>query len=299
MSRQARSTGLTRADAIFTLALTAGVGVMGFLVLLPGLDHVRSIDAKARCGDNLVAIGKAMLAYANDHHDLIPMAGGPNTEWSGKLKDWTASARQEVFGLDPNGAGGQATISSSLYLLIRHGYATPRTFVCKAGKGVKEFDPAVYGLRDRKLDSLWDFGPNPARHCSYAYEMVYGTHALTLRSQDPGFAVAADRSPWMDEKQTEDFSRFTPDLNGFHGTSELARMGNSVAHRRDGQNVLFLDGHVDFENRAYCGIEDDNIYTISGNPAASDPLGKPPKLGSTPANPKDSLLVNDPPLASK
>ncbi|MEN6335570.1 MAG: hypothetical protein ABFE01_15070 [Phycisphaerales bacterium] len=297
MGRQARSAGLARADAVFILILTAVVGSLGFLVLLPGLDHVRSVDARTRCGDNLVAIGKAMLAYANDHHDRMPTAGGPDTQWSGRLTDWKASARLNAFGLDPNETGGQATISSSLYLLIRHGYATPRTFVCRAGKGVKEFDPAAYDLRDRKLDSLWDFGPNPARHCSYAYQMVYGTHASTLRSQEPGFAVAADRNPWMDEKQAKDFSRFEPDLNRFRGTSESARMGNSVAHRRDGQNVLFLDGHVDFELRPYCSVEDDNIYTISDNLVASDPLGRPPKLGSAPANPTDSLLVNDPPLA--
>ena len=77
-------------------------------------------------------------------------------------------------------------------------------------------------------------------------------------------------------------------------------MGNTTSHKRDdGQNVLFLDSHVDFEKRPYCGFEDDNIYTISEKPATGDPMGKPPTFGSHPANENDSLLVNDPPLSSR
>lgn len=63
--------------------------------------------------------------------------------------------------------------------------------------------------------------------------------------------------------------------------------------------VLFLDSHVEFEKRPYCGLQDDNIYTISEKPATGDPVGKPPTFGSHPANAHDSLLVNDPLLSSR
>ncbi len=61
--------------------------------------------------------------------------------------------------------------------------------------------------------------------------------------------------------------------------------------------MLFLDMHVQFTLRPYCGVEDDNIYTSWDGKGTV--RGKPPKLGSQPADAKDSLLVNDPPAARK
>jgi hypothetical protein len=59
-----------------------------------------------------------------------------------------------------------------------------------------------------------------------------------------------------------------------------------------GQQVLYLDSHVEFNKRACAGPWDDNIYTYwDGNDRAR---GLPPKLGSAAAGPSDSLLVNDP-----
>ena len=48
-----------------------------------------------------------------------------------------------------------------------------------------------------------------------------------------------------------------------------------------------------FETRAYCGLDRDNIYTISTGDTGS-PLGVLPTTISGPANARDSLLVHDP-----
>jgi prepilin-type processing-associated H-X9-DG protein len=115
-------------------------------------------------------------------------------------------------------------------------------------------------------------------------------------------AVAADRNPWIDgpRQKAADFSSFKPDLAPFKGTSEEACEGNTQTHRTrlhryDGQNVLYLDGHVNFEMRAFYGYEDDNVYTSwDGSDKAR---GVPPvPYKSQPASDRDSLLVNDPPL---
>ncbi len=61
--------------------------------------------------------------------------------------------------------------------------------------------------------------------------------------------------------------------------------------------MLFLDSHVDFKGRPFCGLDQDNIYTSWDG---QDKIrGVPPKLGSAPADPLDSLLVNDPVQASR
>jgi hypothetical protein len=109
--------------------------------------------------------------------------------------------------------------------------------------------------------------------------------------------VAADRSPWIVSPAANAgvFTDFRPDLPGFNGTAETACNGNSFAHGQDGQNVLFLDGRVSFETRSFCGIDRDNIYTISTTFGRGDPLGTvPPVAQFNPMNRKDSVLVHDP-----
>jgi hypothetical protein len=177
----------------------------------------------------------------------------------------------------------------------------PKSFVCPVDSGAQRFQPEKYGIGNKGFGDLWDFGPDPARHCSYAYQMVYGSYKMTTAGE-PGLAIAADRNPWIDgpAERAGEFSNFVPDLtsSGFTGTTQQALRGNASAHhQRHGQNVLFLDRHVQFTRRPYCGVADDNIYTSWDG---SDGVrGQPPKFGSQPANAKDSLLVNDPPAARK
>ena len=169
MARQIRQNGFAWIDVFIVVSLVAGL----FVVLLPAFDHERSHRNRIACADNLLAIGKAMSAYANDYDGMLPVAGGNNARWAASLPSWCAANRQEAFGLDANGDGGQATIGSSLYLLVRHMELAPKTFVCPVDRGTQAFRPDRYGLQRNRSASLWDFGPTPAAHCSYAYQMVY------------------------------------------------------------------------------------------------------------------------------
>jgi hypothetical protein len=275
------------------------IGAAGpfFLVVgalyVPTLGGVKSLSYRMTCGTNLSGIGKVMLLYANDYGDKLPVAGGRGTTWGSRLKDWTAGSRSEAFGLDPNGAGGQATVSASLWLFVRYGDMSPETFICKKERGTRPFDPNRHGVRGRALLSLWDFGPDPVRHCSYSYYMPYSPHKLTT-SHEHGMPVAGDHNPWMDGARwkASNFASFRWD-----GADQQQRAGNAVAHWLDGQNVLFLDSHVGFMKRSFCGLDKDNIYTSWKGDDKSG--GVPPRLGSVPADAKDALLVNDPPAGRK
>ena len=300
MREPVRSREITLIDILAVLAVLGLLaGLFIFPILLPLLHHERFLSMEAECGRQLSDIGRATLSYANDYAGALPQAGGKGTKWGPRLRDWSASNQADAFGLDPNSDGGEATIGASLYLLVRHNGLSPKSFICRADKRVTEFRPQKYGVTGRGLADLWVFGPDPARHCSYSYHVPYGGHALTT-ANEPGYAyaVAADRSPWIDSPfaKAKDFSRFKPDWRPFTGTAEQARYGNTFRHYGEGQSVLFLDGHIEFAKRAYCSIEDDNIYTVSRSPSGGDVLGTPPTLGSQPANKKDSLLVNDPPI---
>ncbi len=290
-----RAGGFTRADVVTTLVVVIGILLLAS-ILWPAYQKERRRAYRDLCRANLSEIGKAMIAYANDHDGILPVAGGQGTVWGPGLADWKAESRAAAFGFDPNGAGGEATIGSSLYLLVRSGQVSPDLFLCPKDKGTTAFQPETYGASTKGVTGVWDFGPDPARHCSYAYHMPYSGHVLTTEAS-PGVAMMADRNPWIDgpRQEVEEFSSFKPDIAPFNGTPEDACRGNASVHMRDGQNVLFLDGHVEFAMRAFCGLEDDNIYTSwEGKDKVR---GTPPKpYQSQSADALDSLLLNDPPL---
>jgi hypothetical protein len=293
MERRAEAAGRAWVEILAFLAAMAFL-----LVMLLSLRAHFTHDPRLPCGTNLAGIGYAMLLYSNDYRDELPRAGGANSEWTGRVADWQARDRNAAYGLDANGTGGQASVSASLYLLVKYMEVTPKSFLCRGDREAREFKMEDYGFRGSKpaLADLWDFGSDPAKHCSYAYQMQYGEPALTV-SADAGMAIAADRNPWMDEERAGSFSRFKPAIEPFKGTTHQARGGNAIAHKGDGQNVMFLDTHVEFVEWSYCSVDDDNIYTSWDG--TDKVRGNPPKLGSQPAGEKDSLLVNDPPAPRK
>ncbi len=241
------------------------------------------------CGTNLSGIGKAMLIYAGDYSDKLPRAGGRASTWRPRINNWQASDRITAYNLQPDGTGGQASISASFYLLIKYSEITPKSFLCNGDKKTTEFNPGEYKVGKELID-LWDFGPNPPKHCAFSYHMPYGLYALTT-SSEPGMAVAGDRGPWIDSPfaKGRNFRLFKPD-----GDIKQQIAGNSLVHSEDGQNVLFLDTHVYFEKRSYCAINDDNIYTFWDG--GDIRRGGPPLIGATePQDRRDSFLVHDAP----
>ncbi len=227
------------------------------VLIIPSTRMFRFYTYRSKCGSNLSQIGKAMLAYAADYDGVLPRSG-------------------------------YGSISSCFYLLVKHSEVHPKIFVCPADVGTIEFNPANVVSDDKKLTDLWDFGPEPYKHCSYSYHMPFGLYYLRT-SDEPGKPVAADRNPWIDSPAAEAkeiFFMFNPD-----GGRESVKVANAVTHNEQGQNVVFLDGHVSFEENPSCGIGSDNIYTFwDGGDIRS---GSRPKIGSEPIGKTDSLLVHD------
>jgi prepilin-type N-terminal cleavage/methylation domain-containing protein len=291
-----RRKGFTLVELLVVIAIIALL--MG--ILMPALARVRQLAFRMTCGTNLSGIGKAMLIYANDYEDELPRAGGRNSTWGNVV--WDATDRFGAYAVAADGTGGNATISSCFYLLAKYAEVTPKSFICKGDTGTTEFQLSDENVSttDFEMIDAWDFGTQADTHCSYSYHAPFGTYALTT-SSEPGLAVASERNPWIKSPAADagDFSLFMPDITGTTGgTTETGLAGNSISHQGDGQNVLFLDSHVEFAKRSFCSLEDDNIFTKSANATKGDPLGVVPTAssgtGSEPRNRKDSLLLHDP-----
>ena len=293
--------GFTLVELLVVIAIIALL--MG--ILMPALARVRQIAFRMVCGSNLSGIGRAMLIYANDYDHDFPRAGFVGTLWAGNLigNGWEAPDRGTAYaGSSTATSGGQATISASFYGLVKFAEVTPKSFVCKGEPTKKPFKASDYAVNMEDEDA-WDFGPSdwpsnigPYNHCSYSYHMPYNQRFLSTASSEPGMAVAADRNPHLDyyAEKSQDFRYDNPDKNS--DGIRVYQLGNAAAHQREGQNVLFMDIHVDFEKESFCGVDEDNIYT-AWDTAVKKQQGRMPQCGeydmSRPSGKTDSLLVNE------
>ena len=96
------------------------------------------------------------------------------------------------------------------------------------------------------------------------------------------FAVASDMTPGLVGDDDN--------VLAVTSTSSAQQMkrGNSNNHDGDGQNVLYGDGHVEFQQNPFVGVQRDNVYTARTG-KAPDP--KSELVVASPYDANDSILL--------
>ena len=249
------------------------------------------------CNSNLKGLGTAMIVYARDYNDRYPQLPGTGP-WSKEL-GFPYDMLEPDFSPGGEQADTPRTVTASWYLLVRYADVGPKSLICPQTRR-KEFD------WEYKLDlvELWDFGPTPHKHVSYALHNPYGRFPAS--SHNPAsFAVAADMNPWFKDGdiQPPGPKNKSPQVITLADPTTWP-LGMSRLHAaRDpkkefGQNVLYADGHAMYELQPNTGVNNDNIYTVwstDENPTDQDKQGGAAPTGRTPEtdakSEEDSFLV--------
>ena len=263
----------------FTLVeLLVVVTIIGMLIaiLIPAVFGALEQANRASCANSLSQIGKAGRTYASAHRQRWPkvFVMGKSTAWDDigntrqdQIKSFDLSQTggsdrpEDKKGTDPN------SNTANLWVMIALQGLTPQVFICPSAGKTYTADKTVVRFNDVR-----DFrGPS---FCCYSYQNVFGGYTLTETgsSHSSTLAIAADCNP-MRAAYKEDGSLDTKmQENGgapkFELSEETEKWGtveaeyelNSPNHKWLGQNVLYLDGHVEWKEHPYCGPVFDNIW---------------------------------------
>lgn len=278
------------------LVIIGFVAIVAAVLLRP---RSRVLGPRAICASNLRGIGQGFHIYADENQGYFPSGlvesslradgdfADAGVDYVGMLG---STARLSIRNPTSASVSPQASHPSrALFQLITAGSQTVGQFICPSSPD-REDDLRNYG-QDRSSGTTGESEsaqPGRNRFDFRGYDTL--SFGMTLQfgrplSRDVRMVMLADKGPYFEAGDPFADTRSRPDRRskivpptalGTTREALLARPNsewkpwNSRNHGGEGQNMLFIDSHVDFALRPLAGPDYDNIYTAA---TRSDPTG--------------------------
>ncbi len=257
----ARVTSADRAEVLRAVGAGGGMNLARF--------SIRELSALAAAAVIVIGILLPSLRQANRlaqrslcANNVWAIGAALNHYANGNDGDFPSSpAATEAWLVRPGHE--HASNSAALFSLIRGRCASPEVFQC----------PSAGGRAFVMSADMTDFPSPQSINYSYQYSLN-----VPVRRDLPRLAAVSGQMAILADA--------TPVFTGGAFRPECDKQTVSKNHPDGGQNVLYLDTHVDWATDCHVGVEGDNIWLAEG---VSDYTGR-----EKPASPTDTFLLPHP-----
>jgi prepilin-type N-terminal cleavage/methylation domain-containing protein len=250
----------TAENKAFTMVeLLIVIMIIGLLsaMVVPAVSRAIVLARQVACRGNIGGIIKGLKGYSNVSEEMpkVPVASwdvevGTNIDDSPFREPGDTQAPGLV----------KRNHSANLWLLVRDEQAPMPAFVCPGS----ETDLIS---ENQDIQETWDFASG--ENISYGLQSPYGFDGSLSVLSPSDVVLVADGSPYTTVKGEINSSATIIDWTASGGSEEewsdeigeFMRLGNSPNHAREGQNIGYIDGRVEWMYGANCGKDGDNIYT--------------------------------------